>query len=207
MFLLNSRSPLVTATSSLRSWHPFSRSYRAILPSSLASVGPIHLGLLTQGHLCRISVRTDKVASRGLSQEPGIIQRHANATPSRALARFSSLQLSTDLCRLGRLEPLLGLSRSEPLEQSLVRCWNINQLPIRHSRLRYALGPTNPRLMIIVEEPSPLRWYGFSPYYATTCTRILIRTRSTGPHGPTSIHARHLPTISPCGDPTYRWLT
>ncbi len=41
----------------------------------------------------------------------------------------------------------------DPLEQSLVECRNINLLSIRHSRLRYALGPTNPRLMTIVEEP------------------------------------------------------
>jgi hypothetical protein len=41
---------------------------------------------------------------------------------------------------------------------------NINLIPIRHSRLRNDLGPTNPRLMIIVEETLPIRWIGFSPY-------------------------------------------
>src|SRR5215472_3894909 len=38
MFLLNSRSSLVTATRDLRLWHPFSRSYGADLPNSLAQI-------------------------------------------------------------------------------------------------------------------------------------------------------------------------
>ena len=38
MFLLNSRSALVTATSRSRGWHPLSRSYGANLPSSLAQI-------------------------------------------------------------------------------------------------------------------------------------------------------------------------
>ena len=40
MFLLNSRSPLVTATSLSLGWHPLSRSYGAKLPNSLAYVVP-----------------------------------------------------------------------------------------------------------------------------------------------------------------------
>jgi len=51
--------------------------------------------------------------------------------------------------------------------------------------------------MIIVEEPWPLRRNGFSPFSATTFARILIRTRSTGPHGPASTRARHPPTSGP----------
>ncbi len=58
MFLLNSRSPLVTATSLAKGWHSFSRSYGAILPSSFAVFYPSHLRLLTQGHLCQFSVRS-----------------------------------------------------------------------------------------------------------------------------------------------------
>src|SRR5579859_185295 len=38
MFLLNSRSSPVTATRPLRVWHPFSRSYGANLPNSLARI-------------------------------------------------------------------------------------------------------------------------------------------------------------------------
>ncbi len=78
-------------------------------------------------------------------------------------------------------------------------CRNINLLPFRCSRLRNTLGSTNPRLTNIAEEPWPLRRNGFSPFFAATPTRILIRTRSTRPHGLASTHARHLLTRSPFG--------
>ena len=45
---------------------------------------------------------------------------------------------------------------------------NVNAFPFRSSRLRLTLGPANPRLIIIAEEPLPLRWCGFSPHYAAT---------------------------------------
>ena len=62
--------------------------------------------------------------------------------------------------------------------------------------LRTALGPTNPRLTIIVEEPEPLRRWGFSPHFAVTTARILIPTRSTRTHARASIRAGRLPTGS-----------
>ena len=80
-------------------------------------------------------------------------------------------------------------------------------LPFRRSRLRNALGPTNPRLTNIVEEPLPLRLNGFSPFFAATPTRILIRMRSIRPHGRTSARTRRPPTRSPFGALKYRWLT
>ena len=67
-FLLNSRSPLVTATSSLLSWHPFYRRYGANLPNSLAGIHPLRLTLLRLRYLCQISVRTTPRFSRA----PGI---------------------------------------------------------------------------------------------------------------------------------------
>src|SRR5256886_11876903 len=81
--------------------------------------------------------------------------------------------------------------------QGSARCRNINLLPFRVLRLGEHLGPTNPRLTSIAEEPWPLRRCGFSPHFAATPPRILIRTRSTGPHGPTSTRARRPPTRSP----------
>ncbi len=69
-------------------------------------------------------------------------------------------------------------------------------LPFRHSRLRNALGSTNPRLTNIVEEPLPLRLNGFSPFFAATTTRILVRTRSIRSHDRTSARARRPPTRS-----------
>lgn len=80
-------------------------------------------------------------------------------------------------------------------------------LPFRWLRLRDTLGSTNPRLTNIVEEPLPLRLSGFSPLFAATTTRILIRTRSIRPHGRTSARARRPPTRLPFGTLKYRWLT
>ena len=77
-------------------------------------------------------------------------------------------------------------------------------LPFRYSRLRNTLGSTNPRLTNIVEEPLPLRLNGFSPFFAATTTRILIRMRSIRPHGRTSARTRRPPTRSPFGALKYR---
>lgn len=46
-----------------------------------------------------------------------------------------------------------------------------------------ALGPPNPRLTTIAEEPLPLRRLGFSPNFLATTARILVSGRSTRPHG------------------------
>ena len=45
--------------------------------------------------------------------------------------------------------------------------------------IRDTLGPTNPQLTNIVEEPLSFRWQGFSPCFAATTGRILIPARST----------------------------
>ena len=58
---------------------------------------------------------------------------------------------------------------------------NINILPFRLLRITDTLGSTNPQLTIIVEEPWPFRWKGFSPFFAVTLDRILIRAQSTQP--------------------------
>ena len=76
MFLLNSRVPLVTATCGSGGMpqnrrHPLSRSYGANLPSSLAWVTPPRLGLFTQGHLCRFSVRAWGLLPCSLFTGPG----------------------------------------------------------------------------------------------------------------------------------------
>ncbi len=65
MFLLNSQVPPLplrptapVVTTRAAGHPPFSRSYGANLPSSLARGHPSRLGLLTQEHLCRFSVRS-----------------------------------------------------------------------------------------------------------------------------------------------------
>src|SRR3989304_3730733 len=68
--------------------------------------------------------------------------------------------------------------------QRRARGRNINRLPFRRSRLRNVLGPPNPRLTNIAEEPWPFRRWRFSLHFAATLPRIRIRARSTGPHGP-----------------------
>lgn len=62
--------------------------------------------------------------------------------------------------------------------------------------LRATLGPADPRLTIIAEEPGPLRRPGFSPGFAVTTARIRNPTRSTRPHGRASPRAGRLPTGS-----------
>ena len=81
----------------------------------------------------------------------------------------------------------------------ILTCW-----PFRCLRLRDTLGSTNPRLTNIVEEPLPLRLSGFSPLFAATTTRILIRMRSIRPHGRTSARTRRPPTRLPFGTLKYR---
>ena len=62
--------------------HPFSRSYGANLPSSLAPVTPVRLGLLTQGHLCRFSVRARGLGfPRSLFTGPGDRPKGPNGPP------------------------------------------------------------------------------------------------------------------------------
>ena len=194
MFLLNSRSPLVTATSLSLSWHSFSRSYRAILPSSFAVLCPSHLRLLTQGHLCQFSVRSP------LRLFMGPWPHSSSLTPSRSSHRYGSpIDYRT-----------LRHSMTEVHELALAvtiiaeRLTNINAIPFRSSRLRLTLGPANPRLKNIAEEPLPLRWCGFSPHYAATLPWILICTRATRPYDLASTRAHRRATSSSFEGSVYR---
>ena len=198
MFLLNSRSPLVTATSRSHGWHPFNQGNGAILPNSLAWVVPSRLGLLTQGHLCRFSVRSRVWPHVLFHGHAGSAEADLRSASSR-IQPFLTMTVLRGLRRLNTATAVLDLPECVRTWAERPRCRNINLLPFRRLRLRGVLGPTNPRLMNIVEEPWPFRRMGFSPIYAATLSRILVRTRSTGPHGPASAHARHLPTRSPCG--------
>jgi hypothetical protein len=112
-FLLNSRSPLVTATSHSRDWHPFYQRYGANLPSSLAWITPTRLGLLTQGHLCRFSVRNRRMAPRPFSRAPGIgrkglapflsrLRPRLAVTALRRVRRFDAVATALDLPRCVR---------------------------------------------------------------------------------------------------------
>ena len=166
---------------------------------------PTRLGLLTQGHLFQFLVRTHGLALTPFSRAPGIRGRLA------PYSRIHPLLAITALRGLRRLSELTYRRSTYPdasgAKQGSARCRNINLLPFRVPRLREHLGPTNPRLTSIAEEPWPFRRSGFSPLFAATPPRIHVRTRSTGPHGPTSTRARRPSTRSPRGAPRYRWST
>jgi hypothetical protein len=80
--------------------------------------------------------------------------------------------------------------------------WYLNRagiltcFPFAKSQLGFDLGPPNPQLIDIVEEPLPLRRQGFSPCFVATTARILDPNRSTGPHGPASAQPGRPPTSS-----------
>lgn len=172
MFLLNSRVPLVTATCGPRGMpqdrrHPFSRSYGANLPSSLAWVTPPRLGLFTQGHLCRFSVRAWGSFPAPFSRAPGVGGTRLTAGPSRLHPLLAMTALS-GLQRLDGTAVPLPLSRgvrsgARVAAKRTPRQGNINPFPFRRHRLRAALGPANPQPTTVAEEPLPFRRRGFSP--------------------------------------------
>ena len=145
------------------------------------TLSPTRLGLLSQGHLCQILVRTRALApwkiftgtehyrnppeGGHVTLSPG--SHHDGSPPDYTLIRGDGR---------GPVSPMrLSHGQGRPW------CRNINLLPFPERRLSAQLGPTNPRLTIIVEETWPFRRTRFSRVYAVTHTRILIPTRSTGP--------------------------
>jgi hypothetical protein len=205
MFLLNSRSSLVTATRPLQVWHPFSRSYGADLPNSLARIladtpWASHPGapvsVLGTSPRCRPRLFTDrphwKESPRG------------NPIPLPPVLTMTVLPGATEERSTGMCPPSLAAGF---LEDALtLGSQNINCVSVRECRLRTRLGSTNPRRMIVAVEPWPLRRTGFSPVFAATPPRIFDGTRSIGAHAPTSTRAPRLLTRSPSfdGAPAYR---
>ena len=72
----------------------------------------------------------------------------------------------------------------------------LTRFPFGRTELRPALGPANPQLTTVAEEPWPFRPWGFSPHFAVTTAGIRTRSGSTGPHGPASAPPRRPPTGS-----------
>ena len=94
-----------------------------------------------------------------------------------------------------------ALPHSYPHGAGILTCF-----PFGRSELRPALGPTNPRLTTVAEEPWPLRRRGFSPLYAATTAGIFDGDGSTGPHGPASAPSPRPPTGSRAERPVPRGL-
>jgi hypothetical protein len=196
MFLLNSRSSLVTATRHPRVWHPFSRSYGASLPNSLARIladtpwashpgAPVSvLGTIASCHL------------RYFTGHP-----HRKKPPRGVPAPLPPVLTMTVLPRAtgGEWAGVCPLSLVAGVVEDALTLWsrNINRVSFREFRLRTHLGSTNPRRMIVAVEPWPLRRTGFSPVFAATPPRIFDGTRSIGAHAPTSTRAPRLLTRSP----------
>ncbi len=204
MFWLNSRGSLVTATSSFLSWHHFSRSYVANLPSSLASINADTPWTSHPGAPVSVLGTDTAAVSTPLFTGTGDQLKGAFApllVPSPGSHHYGSPQAYA-------LEQIGAPAQPTQMRQSVRRgrggAGILTCLPFRRPRLRDALGSTNPRLTNSVEEPWPLRRSGFSPLFAATPTRIIIRTRSIRPHGRTSARARRPPTRSPFGAPKYR---
>jgi hypothetical protein len=85
------------------------------------------------------------------SRAPGIVLTPHTGGPS----PFGEVLTITVLPSLSRLGHGDGRARIVRMRHFAGRRWNINQLPIRWIRLRATLGPANPRLTSIVEEPLP----------------------------------------------------
>ncbi len=174
------------------------------MPISLGRVTPPRLRLLTQGHLCRFSVRSRGILPGGLFTGPG-------DRPDRPLtggpSRLRPVLPITGLPGLHRLDGATappGLPRGVGRRASRCRAYPrgtgiLTCFPFGRSVLPPALGPTYPRLTNIAEEPWPLRRRGFSPRFAATTGGILVPDGSTGPHGPAS--------EPPGRPPTGPWVT
>ena len=186
--------------------HPFSRSYGANLPSSLARVTPTRLGLLTQGHLCRFSVRSRGLLPGSLFTDPRNRGNPPNGRPIPPSpgSRHDGTPRASAVGRSGspappiprRQEPGLRCREAYPRGTGM-----LTRFPFGGCELRPALGPANPQLTTVAGEPWPLRRRGFSPLFAVTTAGIFIRSGSTGPHGPASDPHRRPPTGSRANGP------
>lgn len=154
VLLLDSRSVLVSATCLEGGRHPFLRTYGTNLPNSLTSVAPDRPWLSPP----RIPVSvlgTDTTLA--FSRVPGwLTLRYLTVRPLPAITASTGFDDST-----GR-EP----SVSDPETSAFTVWWhrNINLLPCFDSlELRRVLGPANPRLISIAEEPLSVWPSGFAP--------------------------------------------
>jgi len=91
MFLVNSRSSLVTETSHHRGWHPFFRSYGANLPNSLAWINADTPWASHPGAPVSV-LGTD--ARTGLDTLFTGTRDPLKIAPTRAFTHFSPLRLS-----------------------------------------------------------------------------------------------------------------
>lgn len=157
---------------------------------------PTRLGLLTQGHLCQISVRA-AVAVLAFSRTARIGRSPLAGTRSH-LPRVLTMTV-LPRATVERWAGICPLPLPAGVHEDALTCGsqNINCVSFREFRLRTHLGSTNPRRMIVAVEPWPLRRTGFSPVFAATPPRIFNGIRSIGTHAPTSTRTPRLHTRLP----------
>ena len=172
MFLINSRTPLVSATCGRRRSdnrrHPFYRRYGASLPNSLARSCPIAWAFSARGPFSVLGTVAPDRSGHPFHGPQGSAEP-AYAGPS----RFSPLLAIT------ALQGLILLSRSDDScrptprrRMSGLRCRTyrdgtgiLTRFPFAVRALPHGLGPTHPRLIFSAEEPWPFRRRGISPLF------------------------------------------
>jgi hypothetical protein len=192
MFLLNSRSSLVTSTRSLhKTGHPLFQSYGTNLPSSLTQVIPDTPWATNPGAPVSVLGTDMNFVPASFSQVPGIgptlpltakpfthsTGSHHDGTPRTQAFRWGD-------CPTGLIpkRQMHGLRCRTYIHGAGI----LTGFPFDSYLLGAALGPPNSRLTTIAEKPLPLRRLGFSPNFLATTARILVSGRSTGTHAPAS---------------------
>ena len=179
VFLLNSRLGLFTAAShvAMRK-HPFSRSYRVILPSSLAVIHSSTLGFSPRPPVSVCG--TGGNAFKRLAGFLGSLVRDAISSPggseyyrlSSSPAYFTTRDITTAFNALFRQCAVLSLLRHRIAIRC--RCWNINQLSIE-LRFRLALRT---RLTLIrlalIRKPWSFGVRVSRPHYRYLCLHLLF---------------------------------
>lgn len=180
MFLLNSRLGLFTAASCIAARkRPFSRSYRAILPSSLAVIHSSTLGFSprppvsvcgTGGHAFKRLAGFLGSRLRDTISAPGGLEYYQlSASP----AYFTTGPLPTAFNALFRQCAVLSLLRHRIAMHS--RYWNINQLSID---LRFRLGLRSRLTLIrlaLIRKPGSFGVRVSRPHYRYLCLHLLFQ--------------------------------
>ena len=184
VLLIDSRSLRVTVTCPVEGRYPFLRTYGANLPNSLTSIVPVRPWLSPPAHLCRISVRTPHSPFHGP-------QAHLTcAVPP--FDRFLPLR------RPRALTVRLGESPAQADPRRRLSLYGgtgiLTRFPFVAVELRRDLGPANPRLIDIAEEPLRVRPSGFQPDYRCYYDQDLRHH---------SVHTNSRPCFRPSGAPTY----
>lgn len=179
VFLLNSRLGLFTAASAIASRkRPFSRSYRAILPSSLAVIHSSTLGFSPRPpvSVCGTGGKPFKRLAGFLGSliRDDLLGRAAEYfRVSARSAYFTTVLLPTPLNALFRQRAVLSLLRHRIA--MTCRYWNINQLSID---LRFRLG-LRTRLTLIrlalIRKPWSFGVRVSRPHYRYLCLHLLFQ--------------------------------